>query len=498
MNEHRTPSPSNPRYVSNTISLGVFSIFSMFLGLAGTILITHHFSTEDFGVYTLVLVLVSFLSQISTFGLDMAVSRFIAGAKDEESKERFLSTSVVIRIGAILLASLFMWFGEPLLRMLFGQSLQPGVILYVPLLFAVESFRTLLKSILQGVLRFTQIGISDLFTSSTNFFLVLVVVFGINGNINDLILSKVFSTFLGAGVALVSIPIKKRISFNADIFRELMKFGFPLQINDFLSFIFLRIDTIVIAAFLGPTEIALYEVARKIPDYLRNLYEPFRLVYYPNVAKGYLQEGRVQSSSILNAAVRFVAFVTLFGTAFAILFGHEIIQFLFSDKYTSSAPILALLMFNLSIALTSNVMGTTLVAVGDTQKPMIINIFNALASWLGSISLVPVYALLGAAIANTLGTIVAYPLNIYFLRKKMDLGNISYLKPLGLFCIWYLLVFLLNPTSFVMKVVLLIIFLLGGFSLSIITKDDLIHLIEESGITFFGPLKKLKMYFTKQ
>ena len=63
-------------------------------------------------------------------------------------------------------------------------------------------------------------------------------------------------------------------------------------------------------------------------------------------------------------------------------------------------------------------MGTTLVAMGDTQKPPIINFFNAITSWLGSILLTPVLALIGASIGNTIGTTLAGPLNLFSAKKN--------------------------------------------------------------------------------
>ena len=468
----------------------------MVLGLTGTIIITRHFSAEDFGVYTLVLVFASFLSQISTFGLELSVSKFIAGAKDELSREHFFSTAVIIRIGSILLTSLLAWYGSPLLKILFGQSLLPGFILYVPLLFAVESFRALLRATLQGNLLFSKMGIADSISSSM--YLVLVIlVYVLNGDITLLILARVFSSFLACIFAFVSIPIKKRISFQMDAFKELMKFGYPLQINDVLGFIYSRIDTVAVAVFLGPVDIATYEVARKIPDYLRNLYEPFKSVYYPFVSKRYSLEGRHQAGAFMNDSIRFVAFVTLFGAVIATLFGREILQFIFTQKYSSSAPVFVLLMFNLSIALISNVMGTTLVAVGDTQKPPIINFFNAVASWLGSILLIPVLALVGASIANTIGTAVAFPLNRYFLRKRLDLMDAQYLKPLVLFFVWSALVFIIRPELLIIKIVFLLAFILACVFLSIVTKKDVAFLVEGSGITSWPPLRNLGLWISR-
>ena len=468
------------------------------MGLATTIIVARHYSTQEYGVFVLILVLVSFVDQIGTLGLELSISKFIAGAKDESTKELFFSTGVVVRIVAILLASLLAWLGSPLLMAIFGQSLVPGFILYVPLLFALDSFQSFLQSVLQGCFLFTTIGISSLIGSLTYFVLLLWVVYGINGNITWLLLAKALASLLAAVFIFCSIPIKKRLSFRVDIFKDLMKFGLPLQVNDILSFVFSRIDTIVIAAFLGPAEIALYEIARKVPDNLRTFYGPFIQVYFPFISKRYVLEGQQQASNLLNDALRFVAFVTLFGTAIAVLFGQAIIQLLFSNKYVSVAPIFVLLMINLSVALISNVMGTTIVGVGDSQKPMIINSFNAVASWLGSILLIPLYALFGAAVANTLGTVVAYPLNRYFLRKRIQLKDAAYLKPIFLFLAWGLVVIVVKPASLLMKVGFLLAFLLASVFLSIVTKEDMARLIEGSGMNRWGLFKKLEIWFSKQ
>ena len=134
---------------------------------------------------------------------------------------------------------------------------------------------------------------------------------------------------------ICSYSYKKEVFFSTPGFKELIKFGSPLQVNDILTFFFQRIDSVVVAAFLGPADLALYEVARKIPDNLRGLYNPFISVYFPFISKRYDLDSREHASDLLNDAVRFVAFVTLLGTAIAILFGQAIIQFLFSGKYVS-------------------------------------------------------------------------------------------------------------------------------------------------------------------
>jgi PST family polysaccharide transporter len=341
-------------------------------------------------------------------------------------------------------------------------------------------------------------GISDSIASSMNLlFILMLLVYSTKGDIALLILARVFSSFMACIFAFVSIPIKKRVSFQIAAFKELMKFGYPLQINDILGFIFSRIDTVAVAIFLGPVEIATYEVARKIPDYLRNLYEPFRSVYYPFISKRYSLDGRHQAGAFMNDSIRFVAFVTLLGAAIATLFGREILQLIFTPKYSSSAPVFTLFMVNLSMMLISDVMGTTLVAVGDSQKPAIINFFNAVTSWIGSFLLIPMYALIGASVANMIGTAVAFPLNRHFLRKRIELEDMPYLKPITFFCAWILLVFIIKPETLLIKAAFLIAYIFGCVFLSIVTKEDIALLVAGSGITDWHQLRKLRLWISK-
>ena len=104
----------------------------------------------------------------------------------------------------------------------------------------------------------------NLITSVVYFIILLALVYGVNGNVTWILLAKAFTSLIAIILAFVLIPIKKKFSFQPQVFKELIKFGSPLQVNDILTFFFQRIDSVVVAAFLGPADLALYEVARNI------------------------------------------------------------------------------------------------------------------------------------------------------------------------------------------------------------------------------------------
>lgn len=482
--------------LSNTISLSMVSVITMALALAGTILVTRHYTVNDYGVYTLIIIISAFLLQCSNFGLDLSIPKFLTGSDDKQNREKYFSTAVAIRVLAIIITSFLAWFGRPLFDLLFHQSLLPVFFLYVPLLFSADSMSNLLNSTLQGCFLFSKIALVNTISSIT--FLVLIIILcAMNGDIHLLILARVFSSLLASVIAFILIPIKKRFIFDAAIFKELIKFGYPLQINGILTFIFNRIDSLAIAVYLQPADLAMYEVARKIPEALRSFYDPFKSVYFPNFSKRFTQDGPRQAAELLNEALRIVAFITLLAVMFTILFGREILELVFTEKYSSAYPIFVLFMVNLSIALISNVMGTTLVAVGDTKKPPVINTINAVISWIGTVVLIPLIGLVGATIGNMIGTLAALPLNRYFVHKSVHVNFSKYLKPIILTCIWCVFVIIIKPDNLLLKIGLFAGFIVSAFLFSIITKMDVGLLFESIGIYSIIPMKNIRLWLSK-
>src|SRR5690606_41186575 len=93
------------------------------------------------------------------------------------------------------------------------------------------------------------------------------------------------------GVQTCALPISTP-RFDRQVLQELLRFGFPLQLNFVLSFVFSRADTFLISVLLGPAQVAFYEIARRIPDSVSDAYEAFVQVYFPSVAQRIEKIGR--------------------------------------------------------------------------------------------------------------------------------------------------------------------------------------------------------------
>jgi O-antigen/teichoic acid export membrane protein len=62
-----------------------------------------------------------------------------------------------------------------------------------------------------------------------------------------------------------------------------------------------------------------------------------------------------------------------FGTLVAVVFGRDVIRLLFSETYLPCYVPFVLLMVGLVLKVTENTLGYSLVAIGDSDKPLIVN-----------------------------------------------------------------------------------------------------------------------------
>ncbi len=465
-------------FVKGTVSIGLGKALAMVLGLAGAMISSRCLAAEDLGQYFLILLIAEFLVQISGFGLFMALPRFIAAEKDEQSLGRLVNTALGFQLGVIVVVGLLAVLLRAPLAALFGSSPVAGLVLFVPLVFFLQSALRLSQSALQGFLRWSRIGASDAITGVTRFVLIVALVGALRAGLLGLMAAEIGAQVGALAFAYIGIPVRKRIEIDPDVLNKMLRFGFPLQINDILTIIFSRIDTLIVGVLLGPANVAYYEIARKVPGMVSQVYIAFRQVYFPLFSELSLSGERERASRLLNTSTRLVSFITALGVLIAALFGREIMILLFSERYLASATAFTLLMVGLNLSLIGYTLGISLVAVGDTNKPPLINIAHTAVSLVGNLTLIPALGIGGAALAGLAGSTVTNPLNVFFLRRRgIDVRVGGYLKPVAILSAHVAAVSVLQPVTLGQRGLFVATFLAVSLLLSVVTLDEIARLL---------------------
>jgi len=255
--------------------------------------------------------------------------------------------------------------------------------------------------------------------------------------------------------------------------RAILRFGAPLQGNDVLTFIFERIDVLILGAFMTPVHIAYLEVANKIPMYFQRLSHAVQSVYFPPMSDLFARQQRREAEDMLANALRLSAFATMFTAVVTLLFHREIIVLLFSEKYLPSGLALGVLMAVFGISVASQLVDSTLISAGHPGYILVINSVTTAVTVSASLLLVPRWGVTGAVLSRLAANLLTHPVALWCLhREGINVHLRQYIRPAIL-----LLVALAAYRSFgqgiLLRLGIILAFTLASFGVSAIRVRDL-------------------------
>jgi len=466
-----------PRFIKGiaATSSGVF--FEIALGFFSLMVAVRYIPKEQFGIFVLLQVISFFFMIIGGLPLDgIAVTRLIASSEDKKKIE-ITNTALTYRFLTALIMTLLILPCKPLILLIVKYEQLSQLFIYVPLLFLFSTFYDFLQKILQGFHKYGKMAVVQVMNGSLKILLIILFLIVFRMGVLGLIYAFLLSFAIAILFQYFAIPVKKKFNFNPAVFSEIFKFGFPLGLNNILTFIYKKVDRFMLGAMMNPTGVAYYEIASKIPENSRRMYQSFQSVFFPHMSELFSKNENTDAEKVLNNSLRFVAFLTLFGALVATLFQKEIIRILFSDRYLESAHAFSLLMIATSIGLIGNVLGTSLVSAGYSRPPLLVNIFSTVTNVLGNLIMIPIWGVLGAVYATILTSAISNPILVWFFKKNgIRISIKEYIKPFLLFVFCWILFLRFDLEGILVRLLLICFFLASCWVLNIITKRDFIRL----------------------
>jgi O-antigen/teichoic acid export membrane protein len=475
--ENAPRTPSFHRAIVYTSSGTILNIAALFIE---TILAARVLPEESYGIYVILIAVVNFLVVVVDFGCKTSVTKMLASA-DKAQQAVLANTTTVFRILVILAISALVWVWKDSLLIFDPDSTYLQYAVFVPLMLATGSFDELFFSMLQGFRSYGHIGISQVIRSvlrlGLSFTFLIVLHLGTVG----LIYSWIISFGISSIYQFLALPISKRFVLQRPLLGEILRFGAPLQVTRFLWFLLRRVDILLLAAIAGPTSVAFYSVAARIPDALQRMSEAYIAVYFPTMSSMLATGKQKQATLILNRSVRLISLGTALGALVSMLFSSEIITLLFSHKYAASAPIFAILMLAFHVAFMLNLMGYTMTAAGQPGRSLWANLARVGLNVAGDLALIPYFGAVGAACAGLASAYIANPIAIWLTRKSGTIIEVaSYSKQAVLLLLAGGVMLWSQPMHILYRAGILLLFVLLNVILGTVSVDDLNLVLPEA------------------
>lgn len=460
-------------FISNIISSSLGKASTVVFGLFCMLIYARWMAPEDYGGFVLLQVLIKLGLTFGEFGIDTATTRFIASTEDVVERRKIVNSGLYFRALCMIVISLIVFLFQDNLYKILGGIIPKILLIYLPFMLLIEGLHAFYTRVLEGMLKFKILAIVSFVYGLSSLILTIVLVIPFNMGAHGLVWARLVPELLSLILSIAATRTKLLLEFDWNYFKKMFQFGIPLYGNNLLAFAYSRADTILISYFFGSVEVAIYEFARRIPESLEILYGSFKDVYFPYISKLYAGGFKQKVAETINHANRLTSFLGGLGVLLAYGFGEWFFLLVFSEKYLSSVPSFNILMVVLVfIALDSN-LGYSLVAIGEPEKPLYINIFRFGVVFICYFLLIPRLNIVGAVLSSLIGLAIVNPINLFFIKRRLEQVRLDvYLKPLLLLAAGCSLYYLVS-SNVLISLISIVVFIGGSYFLGTLRLADI-------------------------
>jgi O-antigen/teichoic acid export membrane protein len=446
----------------HSLVYGLTSSLQSFLGFILLPILTNYYTTEIFGVYSILLLLSAFASAIFYLGASTALGRFYYEEDSILFRQKMATTSIIVTlVGALLLIILGFIFSDFLSFKLFNSyryATPIELIFTASALGFLSNLMTLLIRYQKKSMLFFYI---TMFGIALNFFTTMLLLtrfdFGILAPIYGLLLGNSLCLIIlfYININLISFKLEK------SHFKKVFIFGIQSSIASLLFYILEWVDRLIIKDLLNLSQVGVYSLGYRLGAIINIIViMPFSLIWAPI---------RMQYSNNINSGAltsKVLSYYTIIGVIIiyiSILFGKELMLLFFKNKaYADSAAVFPIIMLALLFYGYQNILDYGIYL----YKKVYFYIIIALAAIVINISLnlwlIPVYGYIASAFVTLITYVVTSSL-VYLISNKYHRITIEWrrvLWPIIFLVASYIFIYYFNCHNILLKLCFLIISLI--------------------------------------
>ncbi len=406
---------------------GVFYLMSFFYN----IIIARAVSQDDLGIFFLSLSITSMAGVFDNLGLAASISRYVPffEGRGEKAKIRSLVklSQVLVTLSAII-AILLLWFGSDAISQLYGKpELAENLRLFslymlLTNIFGVNSAfirgRADIKSVqvlsnLQNALK--------LVITLTLFFLFGATVFMLTAALLLSFIPSLLLSFWYVRKKSADLPEHDGDVGMSLMVREILPFGLMVSLTTSVSAILFSSTRLLLGYLAEPSEatqlVAMYSVSATLAGILMTLPGSIGSIFLPLMSRLYGKNDMAQMRSVTETAQRWSLFMAIPFGLVMIAFSSEILALLYGEAYRPAGLVMAILTFGILLKVFSYVLSITIAAMRLISVQFKMLVVSGAVTVLMNILLIPLYGMLGAALATVCGFVVNVLLLGHYSRK---------------------------------------------------------------------------------
>lgn len=384
------------RLAFHTTNYSMVSVLVTVAGLISFPILTRLLSVDDYGLMSLVALLLGLVLAVGKLGLQHAVLRFYGEVRagKRAGMQTFVSTSV-LGMGMIGLVVTLAWaaVAQSTPASWWSDPRVPAILLLTSVLVVVRVVESAWVNLLRAQERSAALGVYSVVRRYALLAATLGTLFFVSrslwGLYGAMIVTELLALVALGVVMLRSAPVHPS-QFSPPLLRDMLAFGIPMIGTELASILLAMGDRYVIQLYLGAEPLGVYAAAYNLCDYIKaTLFVPLASAALPMVLRIWEENGPEQTRQFLMKFFRIyflVAFPALAGVA---AISEELISVLATERYRSGAGVMPIVIAAMALEALVITAGAGLYITKRTRIVLALIAATAVLSVCLNVALVP-------------------------------------------------------------------------------------------------------------
>lgn len=403
------------KFAEKTVMTFVTRVLAILFSAASLVVISRVLGPEGRGIYSIAILLPSFLTTFAILGIPVATVFFI-GKKKYSIGEIFYNNLLIV--GIISIATILIGFMSV---SYFGKELFPGIgIAYLNLSLFVMPFVlffTFVSHILLGMQKIKVYNIIFLCQSLSFLILVLILPVFFHFDVKIAIVSYMLSFII---ITIMLVLYFKRnfdkssFKFNKNYIKDAYYYGLKIYPSSIFSFLHSRAPIFLINLLMNPAATGYYSIAQGLSESIWIMSSSASTVLLPRVAS---EKDPARIKEFTPLVCRNILLQTLVVVLIMIIFSRTLIILLFSEKFSGSIQSFQILLIGALSVCGWNILSSDIAARGKAVFNSYITVISFFLNLVLNIFWIPKFGIAGAAYATTVSYTVMFIITIFVYAK---------------------------------------------------------------------------------
>ena len=434
--------------------------------------------TEDYGIFTYVLSLVTIFTLFSDIGLTNILTRELT--KKTDTRNEYFSTALIVKLAFLLATIILIAIFAPLISKF--EEAKP-LIMIVAFTVIFDSLRTFFYSIIRSQNKMEmEAGLNIIAEIITT--VIVLVVFYKYPNIKALAYSFLVGNTIGLLVTVIFLRdylVGTFINFRKSLVKPIIEASWPFAIMGIFGVLMTNIDSVIIAFYSNPHILGLYAAAQRPISLLYILPGFLSAGLFPFISRFSYGQEKKKLSVIIEKSILISLAIALPITVGGIIVAKPLINVSFGYEFIEAALTFQILLLSLLIIF-PGAMLNDLILAEDKQKIFIrSSFFGAMTNIILDLVLIPIYGIAGSAIATVSALLIANGILFMEIKKEIEFNILRGIKKIVIATIIMAICAYILKLIFVPLILIIIVSALLYFSLLLFMKEQI---LDDIRVTF--------------